>query len=335
MSTVYYRAAASRIDITTREIFGPPFGRLNGIFPLADFRAFVKRHSGRDRIDDWLLQKNVHLLMNMIEGGTLLPQGRRRHRPEVDHIVPRSKLLQASYPAEEVNHFANFRLISKHDNIWKSNLDPKPYFENNPGVAEQYLIPFEYLEYEQYPEFLALRKKKIWDRVQEFLGLTAEEMPQEERIAPGDENRVIDHFEKELRDFVDARLIETNGEDYWEEVIPGGVQNSVDRRIQDYMKVHPELSEDEFSSGRSRLNFCDIGDYMPIIETKRNWPTFDDVFVNKAEFQQTIAFGHALAQYGQTWPGRGYRGEDDRRSGNFVVPKGSRCKSRAPTSGRE
>ena len=165
-------------------------------------------------------------------------------------------------------------------------MDPKPYFDVNPGVAEQYLIPTQYLEYDQYPEFLAMRRKKIWDRVQEFLGLTDDEMPKEKRVAPGDENRVLDQFEEKMRDFIDARLTTTNDEGYWQEVIPGGVRNAVDRRIKDYLKVHPELSEEEYSSGRSRLNFCDVGDYMPIIEAKRNWPTFDDVFINKAELNR-------------------------------------------------
>ena len=288
MTSVYGRSVDSRIDTTTRQVLGRPYERLNGAFPLTDFRTFVGHRTGRDRIDDWLLQRNVSLLMNMIEGGTLLPQGTRRHRPEVDHIFPRSKLAQAGYPAEEINHFANFRLISKYDNIWKSNMDPGPYFEAHPGVAEQYLIPVEYLDYDQYPQFLLLRRKKIWDRVQEFLGLTEEEMPEQERIAPGDENRALDQFEEEIRDFIDARLKQTNSEDYWEEVIPQQTKEGVATRVNQYLKQHPHQSAADFSSGRRLLDFCDLSDYLPIIVSKRNWPTFDDLFQSKFEVERHL-----------------------------------------------
>jgi len=66
MTRVFGRSADSRIDVATRQVFGPPYERLNGAFPLDDFRVFVRDRTGRDRIDNWLLGRNIQLLMNMI-----------------------------------------------------------------------------------------------------------------------------------------------------------------------------------------------------------------------------------------------------------------------------
>ena len=66
-------------------------------------------------------------------------------------------------------------MISKHDNIWKSNKDPKPYFQGQPGVMDSYLIPPEFLDYHQFPQFLEARREKIWERVRTFLGIQSDE----------------------------------------------------------------------------------------------------------------------------------------------------------------
>lgn len=286
MTSVFSRWGDSRIDGVIREVFPKPYDRLRGSFPLEDFRAFVKRREGRDRIDNWLLQQNVTLLLNMVEGGTVLPSGQRRHRPEVDHIFPRSKLLQAGYPVDEVDNFANYRLISKPDNIWKRNADPKPYFEAHPGVAEQYLIPRELLEYEKYPEFLLMRRKKIWSRIQEFLGLTDDEMPKDDRIAPGEENGAIDGLELELRSLIDSLLQETYGEQYWKQAVPAQTQQNVKQRIEKKLSQDPSKSWSDFATSESRLEFCDLSDYGLIILARNNWPSFDHIFRSRSEFER-------------------------------------------------
>ncbi|OGO28258.1 MAG: hypothetical protein A2136_00285 [Chloroflexi bacterium RBG_16_54_11] len=50
--------------------------------------------------------------MNIFEGGTKLPEGRRIKRPEVDHIFPQSKLRLRGISEEQINDYANLRLIS-------------------------------------------------------------------------------------------------------------------------------------------------------------------------------------------------------------------------------
>jgi len=289
MTGTFSRYADSRIDGIINEVVDTARQTEPGVFPLSQFLAFVKRREGHDRIDNWLLQRSIPLLMNILEGGTIFPKGRRRHRPEVDHIFPASKLRAAGYEEDEVNDFANLRLISKRNNVWKSNQDPKPYFDENPGVAEQYLIPSELLDYDQYREFLLARRKRIWDRIQTFLGLADDELPRDDRVIPGEENAVIDRLEQQLRDLIHATLAKAAGDDYWKQAIPSQVQQGVKTRIQEHLSRHPNRSWHDYASGRSRLDFCDISDYETIILAKTNWSLFEPVFRKRGEFERHMS----------------------------------------------
>ena len=173
MTRALSRYADYRIDRIVRDVLNPAHAARPGTFPLAETQAFVRDLEGVDGFDDALLQRNVPLLMNILEGGTQLPEGRRRHRPEYDHIFPQSRLRQRGYAEEMVNHYANFRLISKSENIWKRDEDPAPYFDTRPDVRRRYLVPREFLTYEQYPQFIEARRELIWERMRTFLGITA------------------------------------------------------------------------------------------------------------------------------------------------------------------
>lgn len=167
----FSRAADSRIDGLVQRVFDPAHAQQPGVFPLEQVRQFVRERDGHGEIDDLLLQNNIPILMNIVEGGARLPEGRRAHRPEYDHIFPRSELARRGYPDAQINQYANFRLISKRDNIWKSNKDPRPYFAAQPQVADRYQIPIDLLDYDKYPAFLEARRELIWGRVRGFLGL--------------------------------------------------------------------------------------------------------------------------------------------------------------------
>lgn len=171
MTTVYSRLADPYIDQVVNNVF-KPFHKTNpGIFPLEQYRRFIYDKRERASIDDWLLQNNLPLLMNILENGRILPEGRRARVPEYDHIFPKSKLVNYGYSDDLINHYANMRLIPAKDNNWKRDKDPKPYFDANPDVLGYYLIPAGLLKYEDYTEFLNKRKGMIWDRVKIFLGL--------------------------------------------------------------------------------------------------------------------------------------------------------------------
>lgn len=286
MTSVFARYASSRINGVIREALDPARSRSPESFPLEEVRAFTKRREGRGKIDNWLLQNNTLLLMNILERGAILPPGRRRHRPEVDHIFPASKLRAKGYESEQINDFANLRLVARRDNRWKSALDPKQYFEDQPEAAQRHMVPLDLLDYEQYDAFLVARRHKIWKRIQDFLGVADEDLPTDDRIAPGEEDNAIDRLEKQLRDLIHTRLHEGVGEQYWKKAIPSHVREGVKNRINDHISRHPNESWHDYASGRSRLDFCDVSDYETIILSKPNWDLFEPLFRRKGEFQR-------------------------------------------------
>jgi hypothetical protein len=172
MTAVYSRFADNYIDQVVNNILIPAHKVQAGQFPMDRYRRFI--HEKREKVDfdDWLLQNNLPLLMNILEKGRILPEGQRSRVPEYDHIFPKSKLPSYGYSEEQINHYANMRLISAKDNNWKRNQDPKTYFERWPEVMEYYMMPAGLLDYAQYPEFLQERRKLIWAKVRTFLGLS-------------------------------------------------------------------------------------------------------------------------------------------------------------------
>jgi hypothetical protein len=172
MTAVYSRLADTYIDQVVSNILIPEHEAEAGRFPMERYRRFVYEKRQKANFDDAILQSHLPLLMNILESGRILPEGQRARMPEYDHIFPKSKLPKHGYSEEQINHFANMRLISAKDNNWKRNQDPKPYFDQFPEVMDYYLVPQGLLDYEQYPEFLARRRELIWDKVRTFLGLS-------------------------------------------------------------------------------------------------------------------------------------------------------------------
>jgi hypothetical protein len=170
MLPTFTRAADSRIDGLVQRVLNPAHTEQPGVFPAEQIRQFLRERDVYGEIDERLLQNNIPILMNILEGGARLPEGRRAHRAEYDHIFPRSRLAEIGFSDDQINDYANFRLVSKHDNIWKSNKDPRPYFAEQPEVAALYLIPTDLLDLAQYPHFLAARRRLIRERVDAFFG---------------------------------------------------------------------------------------------------------------------------------------------------------------------
>lgn len=174
MTSLYSRFADNYIDQTTRNILDISLSQNPENFPLEALTRFIYEKTGFNEFTDGLLQANVILLMNILEGGRRLPEGKRTRPPEIDHIFPKSKLENFGISEDQRNHFANFRLIQPMDNNWKRAQDPETYFAQNPSALNYYLIPKEYLKYDQYSLFLSERREKIWDKVNQFFGMTEE-----------------------------------------------------------------------------------------------------------------------------------------------------------------
>ncbi len=284
LSSAFSRHADSRTNGVTRYTLMPAHAADPGEFPLDGFREFIRQRTGHDRIDNALLQRNPMLLMNILERGVLLPIGKRRHRPEVDHIFPQKGLRDRGYSRQMMDDFANLRLVSKEDNIWKRDQDPGTYFAQHPGTMGDYLIPEELLDYDAYEGFLRARRKRIWRSVQDFLGIPDELVPQDDRLAPGEENAALDAFEKRFRTLLDTVLLEAVGADYWARVVPSGLAERVDRHVAAALKREPGKTEADFAAGRARLPLCDLGGYESIVSKKANWPYFEHVFRSREDF---------------------------------------------------
>jgi uncharacterized protein with ParB-like and HNH nuclease domain len=174
MTTVFSRFADNYIDSVVSNVLIPAHNQQPGIFPLSGFRRFIYEKRDKAELDDWLLQNSLPLLMNILDNGRVLPEGKRARVPEYDHIFPKSKLHELGFEENLINHFANMRLIPAKDNNWKRDQDPQPYFANKPEVMNYYLMPPGLLEYEQFNDFLQARRALIWNKVNTFLGITSE-----------------------------------------------------------------------------------------------------------------------------------------------------------------
>lgn len=170
MTALFSRFADNYIDRVVNYIILPSHEKNPGYFPLEEYLEFMQSRQGHSQLDDWLMQNNFSYLMNILEGGTRLPEGRRSRRPEVDHIFPHSKLQTLGVPEDRINHYANFRLISQPENNWKRAQDPQPYFMANPKAAARYYIPTHLLTYDQYEQFLEKRRELIWGHLKRFFG---------------------------------------------------------------------------------------------------------------------------------------------------------------------
>lgn len=92
---------------------------------------------------------------------------------ELDHIFPRSVLREKNFEESEINHFANFWILSKGKNQNKSARHPLKYFADvEDSEMERALIDRELLHYRQFRTFLKARSQRIQERIKERLQLS-------------------------------------------------------------------------------------------------------------------------------------------------------------------
>lgn len=120
-----------------------------------------------------LLQRNPRLALQVVQKQS---GGKAIFKPnanEMDHIFPRSILRTKKYNESEINHFANFWLLSKIKNQNKSNKHPKKYFEDvSESELSRALIGRDMLNYRKYRSFLKNRGEKIESKVKKVLEFT-------------------------------------------------------------------------------------------------------------------------------------------------------------------
>ncbi|MCK4821736.1 DUF262 domain-containing protein [bacterium] len=145
-------------------------------FPYKDAIWWSAYWSDITELGEQLLQRNPRLALQVIQRQ---PGGKAHFRSnanEMDHIFPRSILRDKDYDQAEINHFANFWLLSKGKNQNKSNKHPKKYFADVPdSELKRAFIDREMLNYGRYKRFIKQRGEKIKSYVQKTLGFSEED----------------------------------------------------------------------------------------------------------------------------------------------------------------
>ncbi len=143
------------------------------LFPLDKIERTIKEWNNYDHISGFFNDKHaINPLLNILHGGkvdfeTLHPA----NSPHKDHIFPKSKLYALGFSEDQINHYANMRLLGGLANILKSDTDPTVILAgfSEQALMQDYLIPKDYLEYSKYQDFLEVRAELIRKEVDRYL----------------------------------------------------------------------------------------------------------------------------------------------------------------------
>lgn len=78
-------------------------------------------------------------------------------------------------------------------------------------------------------------------------------------------------FENSVRELISKRLLEEQGENWWEESVPGKVRTRAESRREQENKARWHTPR-----GESLIHYTEFGDLVSIIQN--NWPLFEDYF---------------------------------------------------------
>ncbi len=169
----FSRYGDSRLAKFIREELKPRRENNDISFPLRKAIRWADYWSGIGSFSDRLLQCNPRLAMQIVQRQTGSKAQFKPNSHEMDHIFPRSVLRTKGYDEAEINHFANFWLLSKGKNQNKSNKHPKKYFEDVSDFAmREAFIDREMLDYRRYRSFIQERGMQIEEHVKEVLQFT-------------------------------------------------------------------------------------------------------------------------------------------------------------------
>ncbi len=203
--------------------------------------------------------------------------------PEKHHIFPRHYLKANKIPGEYL--LSNFCFIPAELNKEIRRKAPSDYFaeydQENPDFREaldaQLISYDDSIRNNDYGEFIQNRSQAIFD---EFERLVGSKILQ---VAGHNANKAIDEIEIQLRALINAVLLDEEGEDYWDKVIPSDVQGNAKKKITQFLKKNPSKKWEELTV-KDLLEFCDIMDYSNII--LKNWKYFEQIFRSKFEVEK-------------------------------------------------
>lgn len=172
----FSRYGDSRVAKFIREELKPMKKKEGDIFPFKNAVWWAGYWGGVWEFNERLLQGNPRLALQVVQRQTGGKVKFKQNSNEIDHIFPRSVLRTKGYDESEINHFANYWLLSKGKNQNKSKKHPKKYFEDvSKSEIERALINREMLDYRKYKKFLKMRGEEIKNKVMKTLGFTEDD----------------------------------------------------------------------------------------------------------------------------------------------------------------
>ncbi|MBI9019205.1 MAG: DUF1524 domain-containing protein, partial [Phycisphaerae bacterium] len=172
----FSRYGDSRVAKFIKEELKPLKASEDKTFPFKNTIWWARYWNGILDFDDRLLQGNPRLALQVLQRQAGGKAKFTQNSNEIDHIFPRAVLRTKSYDEAEINHFANYWLLSKGKNQNKSKKHPKRYFEDVlDSELKRALINRQMLDYRKYKSFIKLRGEEIKGSVMKTLGFTDED----------------------------------------------------------------------------------------------------------------------------------------------------------------
>jgi len=168
----FSRYADSRLGKFIKDELKPLVEEKNHSFPLAEAIWWTYYWEGYEQFGIDLLDRNPKLALSLLQGFSGAKIHFQANSNEMDHIFPRSILRKKGYKEDEINHFANFWLLSKGKNQNKSNKHPKKYFADVPAnEMKRAFIDIDMLQYNYFKRFIKERGEYILDAVTKKLNI--------------------------------------------------------------------------------------------------------------------------------------------------------------------
>lgn len=169
----FSRYADSRLAKFIRDELKPNLSKKIYAFPLDKAIKWVEYWERTKGFSVEMLNRNPRLGLYVLQNYSGAETHLMANAPDIDHIFPRSELKDKGFEVAEINHIANYWILSKGKNQNKSAKHPKTYFANvDSGELQRAYIDMDMLDYKLYRKFLASRSEKIVAYVQDKIGFT-------------------------------------------------------------------------------------------------------------------------------------------------------------------
>lgn len=169
----FSRYADSRLAKFIRDELKPNLSKKVYVFPLDKAIKWVEYWERTKGFSVEMLNRNPRLGLYVLQNYSGAETHLMANAPDIDHIFPRSELRNKGFEVAEINHIANYWILSKGKNQNKSAKHPKTYFADvDRKELQRAYIDLDMLDYKLYRKFLASRSEKIIAHVREKIGFT-------------------------------------------------------------------------------------------------------------------------------------------------------------------